>query len=132
MRKVLVVDDDPVMRHLLVQYLTAAKYVAFEAVNGTEAVRIAIETEIHLAIIEQTLGEKNEGLNVAGAISAVRPCVRCLLLSGHSQPRSGLADRTMSKIVFLQKPFFADGLVAAVRDVLSEPCWPRANTAGTD
>jgi len=132
MRNVLVVDDDPVMRHLLVQYLTAANYVAFEAANGTEAVRIAIDTDIHLAVVDQNLGEKNEGLNVAAAISAVRPCVRCLLLSGHSQPGSGFGDGTISNIAFLQKPFVADSLVAAVREVLSEPCWPRANTAGTD
>jgi two-component system response regulator ResD len=132
MRNVLVVDDDPVMRQLLVQYLTAANYVAFEAANGREAVRIAIDTEIHLAVVDQTLGEKNEGLNVAAAISAVRPCVRCLLLSGHSQPGSGLAASTISNIAFLQKPFVADSLVAAVRYVLSEPCWPGAKTAEPD
>jgi DNA-binding NtrC family response regulator len=129
-QRVLVVDDDPVVRHLLVRYLTGANYFVFEAANATEAVQIALNNEIHLAIIDQTLGDR-KGLHVAAEILGLHPHVAFVIISGYPQEYfASQGQFSMPNIVFLQKPFLPAHLVETVRDVLRGSSWPSDNVMG--
>src|ERR1041384_1951696 len=58
---ILVVDDEPAMRHVMIRTLTVAGYFVLEASSGAEAMELArsFPSAIHLAIIDQTLGDSN-------------------------------------------------------------------------
>src|SRR5512133_1097263 len=95
MKTILIVDDEPVVRSLLVLYVTAAGYRALEAATGAEAIRLvnSFADDIHLAIIDQTL-EDRKGSEVGAELTAIRPGTRTLLISGalEGEVTSGLAN----------------------------------------
>src|SRR5215204_4361820 len=83
MRTILIVDDEPVIRNLLVSYIAAQGYRALEAVGRAEALELvrSYPETIHLAIIDRTLEDGN-GLDLARELPAIRPDLRVLLISG--------------------------------------------------
>ena len=121
MKTILIVDDDPVLRRLLVLYITAAGYRALEAATGAEAMRLMnlLADDIDLAIIDHTL-EDRKGSEVAAAITAIRADIRTLLISGalESDVTSELAlNQPIAPV--LQKPFSRQVLLEKIRQVLA-------------
>jgi CheY-like chemotaxis protein len=107
---VLVAEDDPIVRGVLVNVLWGDGYTVLEAADGAEAVRLGRE---HPGPIDLLLADVHMpgrcGHHVA---EALRPGMRVLLLSAY--PLEGLPAGT----AFLQKPCTADALSAKVRAVL--------------
>ena len=122
MKTILIVDDEPVLRSLLVIYVTAAGYRALEAATGAEALRVAnsFTDHIHLAIIDQTL-EDRKGSELGAELRAIRPGTRTLLISGalEDEVTSGLPNEEPTPS-FLQKPFSCQVLIDKVRQVLAD------------
>lgn len=120
MKTILIVDDEPALRNLLVLHVTAGGYRALEAATGAEAIRLvnAFPEEIHLAIIDQTL-EDRKGSDVGAELIAIRPGTRILLISG--APRGEVSSDPANNAPipsFLQKPFSRQELLDTIRDVL--------------
>lgn len=110
--RVLVVDDEPLIRAVARLMLERAGYAVDEAADADEAVRLAAVTERPFAVVvlDVTLPGRS-GLDVLADLRACdsRACV--VLTSGRGEedlPGHG-ADG------FLPKPFTRDQLVAAVR-----------------
>jgi two-component system OmpR family response regulator len=121
MKTILIVDDDPVVRRLLVLYVSAAGYRALEAATGAEAIRLMkfFAEDIDLAIVDQML-EDRKGSEVAAALTAIRADTRTLLISGalESDVTSELAlDQPIAS--FLQKPFSRQVMLEKIRQVLA-------------
>jgi len=112
---ILVVDDEPAMRHVMIRTLTSAGYFVLEASSGAEAMELArsFPSAIHLAIVDQTLGDSN-GAAVAGQILEARNGIRVLLISGYlmNQP-------TFQGFPCLQKPFKLRVLHEKIRELLA-------------
>ncbi len=120
MTRVLIVDDDPIVRHLMIQHLTGAGYFVLEAASPKEALQVAnsYKDAIHLAIIDHTLADRS-GLDVAMDIATIHRSVRILLISGYLEGDvlSELGGHGV-KMAFLQKPFTRNILLAKVHEVL--------------
>lgn len=82
--KVLLADDHPIVRHGLRDLLNSEAdfEVVAEAVDGAEAVRIALGEGIDLAILDVTM-PRLTGLQAVRELSARRPDLRTLMLSMH-------------------------------------------------
>ena len=81
---VLLADDHPIVRHGLRDLLNAEAdfRVVDEVSDGAEAVRRALEDDIHLAILDVTM-PRMTGLQAARELSNRRPALRILMLSMH-------------------------------------------------
>jgi DNA-binding NarL/FixJ family response regulator len=82
--KVLLADDHPIVRHGLRDLLNAEhdfKVVA-EASDGAEAVRLALDERVDLAILDVTM-PRLTGLQAVRELTARRPGLRTLMLSMH-------------------------------------------------
>jgi PAS domain S-box-containing protein len=117
-RTVLVVEDDPMVRTLVLRVLGAQGYELLAAANGAEAIALADEhpRDIHLLLSDVVMPGKS-GPEVAAEVTARRPTTRVLLMSGY--PRNamdGLGDR----VSFIAKPFSARALLAAVSEAMGE------------
>lgn len=120
MKTILVVDDEPTIRNLLVRCITLQGYCALEAAGAAEAlelVRMYPET-IDLAIIDQTLDD-GHGTDVAVRLSAIKPDIRLLLISGGLE-RDVLARVPAGRRMpdFLQKPFDRRLLLDRIQEIL--------------
>lgn len=86
--RVLIVDDDPFTRTVLVNTLEALDYLVVASVGSAqEAVGAAVALRPDVAMIDLDLGEGPTGIDVARALRKRLPDLALLVLSTYSHPR---------------------------------------------
>jgi CheY-like chemotaxis protein len=119
---ILLVDDEKSIRKLGKRILSAAGYRVLEASDGAMALRIAAEEvgELDLVLTDiemPTLG----GRGMVDELHELSPGLRVLFMSGYTDNEILRRGIRTSETEFLQKPFTAETLRAAVRAVLNKP-----------
>ena len=81
---ILLVEDEAIVRELTVQILESDGYQVLEAMNGTEALRIAGEhgAPIHLLLTDVVMPGMN-GRELANELRLHHPDMRVLFMSGY-------------------------------------------------
>jgi CheY-like chemotaxis protein len=113
----LVVDDDGVVRELLVRMLRDVGYQVISAGSGPEALEAARAHggPIHLVVCDLVMPGMR-GPEVWGHLRAQRPESRILFVSGYSNEVVSSKD----DLKVLAKPFARSALLGRVRSVLDE------------
>jgi len=116
---VLLVEDEKTVRLFTKIVLESCGYTVLEAPHGGEAVRLAENHDgpIHLLATDVVMPEIS-GRNLAERLSASRPGLKVLFLSGYTDDaviRHGVLE---AGVAFLQKPFSPRALAQKVREVL--------------
>ena len=119
---ILLVEDDASVRRLSKELLTRLGYSVTEAASGRAGLALGSDDTRHfdLALCDVILGDMS-GPAVAEALSALRPSIRVLYMSGYTDEaivRTGVLDEGKP---FLQKPFTPMQLARKIREVLDEP-----------
>jgi CheY-like chemotaxis protein len=119
---ILLVDDEKSLRKLGKRVLSDAGYRVLEASDGAMALRVAAEEvgEIDLVLTDvemPTLG----GRGMVDELHELSPGIRVLFMSGYTDNEILRRGLRSPETAFLQKPFTADALCAAVRLVLATP-----------
>lgn len=108
--RVLVVDDDPLVRLSIDRQLEALSYDAVTVNNGTEAVRVVeMGLVVDILLTDLNLPDGN-GVSIAAAVTAVSPGTRVAFMSGMA-PSDPLEPRDAP---FLLKPFSTAALANAL------------------
>src|SRR5438270_3853055 len=112
-KRVLVVDDDPPIRHLVRTVLNREGYSVDEADGGRDALE-KIAWDGYDAIVLDLMMPEISGYDVLGAISQVRPNSKCVvLISAAGSVDIEKADPTIVRAK-LRKPFNIHELIKAV------------------
>lgn len=119
---ILLVDDEKALRKLGKRILSEAGYRVLEASDGAMALRVAAEEvgEIDLVLTDvemPTLG----GRGMVDELHELSPGMRVLFMSGYTDNEILRRGIRTTETDFLQKPFTAESLRAAVRAALSKP-----------
>ena len=115
--KILVVDDEPRMRKLVKDFLSAKGYEVLEAADGEEAVeRFMADREIDLLILDVMM-PKMDGWEV---VKAVRQYSRVpiIMLTARGEERDELLGFKLGVDEYISKPFSPKILVARVEALL--------------
>lgn len=116
---VLLVEDDDGVRPLIRQMLQRHGYKVLETQNAGEAL---LTCERHRGRIDLLLTDvvlsQMSGNELATRLSAARPTLRVLYISGYTEDAIVKQGVLKPGIAFLQKPFTAEALAAKVRSVL--------------
>jgi CheY-like chemotaxis protein len=111
MHTVLVVEDDPALRALMVRTLTAKGYRAMEASDGIEALeQLAREPDIELVVTDIVMPRMN-GVELAQQLMASAR-TRLLFVSAFGE------EYTQLPASLLEKPFSQAALIAEVDRLL--------------
>jgi len=118
---VLLAEDEPSVRELIVRTLRGSGYRVLVASGGREAEEIAAQTsqEIHLLLTDVVMPDLS-GKVLADQLLARRPGLRVLYMSGYPQnpiAHHGVLD---PGVRFLAKPFVPASLLEAVRRALDD------------
>ncbi|MCH7628425.1 MAG: response regulator [Proteobacteria bacterium] len=112
---VLVVDDEPTVRLLLVEALEALGYACLEAADGPEALAV-LETAptLHLLVTDVGLPGGLNGRQVADAARRTRPGLKVLFVTGYAE--GNVVDGAVIEegMDVLTKPFTVDDLTRRV------------------
>jgi two-component system CheB/CheR fusion protein len=128
---VLLVEDEDQVRKLTSEFLQGRGYIVLEARDGREGLSVCEghQGKIDLLLSDVVMPELG-GRELAERILAMRPDIKVLFMSGHTQDVI-LKEGVKAGTPFLQKPFTPDALANKVRAVLDSQGQPR-RAAGLD
>ena len=119
MKRVLLVDDHPIMRHGLAQLIRTEEGldVCGDAGSAAEGLAAVGRCKPDLVVVDLTLPDKN-GLELLKDIQAMHPGTLCIVLSMHDE--SVYAERALRAGArgYVMKEAAADHLIGAIRRVL--------------
>lgn len=120
--RILVIDDDPVVRGMLAEMLRREGYDVDEAEDGRAGMRRFREQPATLVITDVVMPEQ-EGLETLMQLRQASPTVKVIAISGGGRvgPESYLnSARTLGANAILAKPFGREELLEAVTKVLAD------------
>ena len=116
---ILLVEDEELVRMMLVEVLKAQGYTVLEACHGAEALAMAARHEgpIHLLVTDMLMPELN-GWELASRLVEVRRTLPVLYMSGYTDDEAQRYGKLEKSGDFLQKPFRPDALLVKARQIL--------------
>lgn len=115
--RVLVVDDEPEMRNLMMRMLQSAGYDVRSAPDGEEALRL-LDTETVDLVVTDLAMPRADGLTVLRRIRERNDEMPVLLVAGEPTTDSAIRAVRYRATEYLPKPFDPDTLLDAVRRAL--------------
>ena len=125
--RVLVADDDPVMRHLVTTMVKQQDCEVVVANDGREAYRILqSDSQFRAAILDMTMPFL-EGLDLIRYMRSERRLMRIPIMMITAQQNIKLMANSFSAgaTAFLPKPFTPDQLQRAIRMLIGNRKWTR-------
>jgi two-component system, cell cycle sensor histidine kinase and response regulator CckA len=119
--RILVVEDDPLLKAMIVDILKARGYTVCSADKLDELEVIFQNAPKCDLLVTDIVMPKIKGPEVAARVAQHWPGIKILYMSGYTSEamvHQGVANAGLS---FLQKPFVASTLAARVREVLDAP-----------
>ena len=116
MQKILVVDDEPMVREVLSQYLATDGFEVVEAGDGDAAVAAVNDSQPDLVLLDLMLPRRN-GLDVLGFIRSTTN-LPVILLTARGDEIDRVRGLEAGADDYVVKPFSAREVVARVRSVL--------------
>jgi CheY-like chemotaxis protein len=128
LRKLLVIDDNSLVRFALCLLLRRAGYEVLEASDGGEGQQVQSENDLDL-LITDILMDGVDGLETIRKIREVSPDIKIIAISGGGHLDAGdmlqLAERAGADAIFT-KPFDNNELLSKIAVLLGTPPPPSA------
>jgi two-component system cell cycle response regulator CpdR len=115
--RILIVDDEPIVRNLLRDTLTGRGYDLAFAGNGVEALE-KLEAEPFDLLLSDVVMPEMEGFELLKRAKKVFPDLRVIILTGFSREHDISDFLLYGADEYLTKPFQVQELLAAVEQVL--------------
>lgn len=130
---VLLVEDDPAVRQIMLRTLQHYGYQVLEASDGAAARVIALEHQgpIELLMTDVIMPGVG-GREVAEMVRGLRPETKVLFVSGYTDDAGLRTWVAATKLDFLDKPFTPDALIRKVQAVLASQPVPLAAAVQTE
>ena len=122
MARLLVIDDDEMVREVIASALQRAGHAVSQAANGREAAERIKQKPVDLVITDILMPER-DGLETIISLNREHgpvPIIAMTGLSSHSALYLEMA-RTFGAVRILEKPFEMSELVRITEEILSEP-----------
>src|SRR5450759_2830817 len=120
LRKVLVVDDDPVVRKSFDRVLSSKGYAVITAENGEEAMRKLNEEKYDLVYTDIRMPGMS-GLEVAEQVKARKPWTPEVIINGYGTDAAQARAKAAGVSSFVHKPLSPEMIEDSARDALAAP-----------
>ena len=118
--RILLVEDEPAVRKFVRSMLEKQGYTVIESVDTDDALRIAADDSVPIdLLLTDVIMPRLNGPELAERVTALRPAIKVLYMSGYTDRAVRLQDRLGGDSHFIQKPFTPAELVEKVGAVLS-------------
>jgi CheY-like chemotaxis protein len=131
LRKILVVDDDPVVGKSFDRVLSEKGYVVITARDGEEALR-KLREEDYDAVFTDIRMPGMDGIEVAERVKAKRPWIPVVIVTGYGTDANEARAREAGVAAFLHKPLSPEVIEGSAREALMEKEAPAAAKNDTE
>lgn len=120
-RKVLIVDDSPVIRNQVAMLLGTAGFEIAQAADGVQGVQaLDADPGIRMVIADVNMPRMN-GLDMLIAMKAKHPKVPVLMLTTEGNPKLMQQAKASGAMGWLVKPFKSEQLLQVVKQLAGAP-----------
>ena len=116
--RIMVVEDEQLMRSIIVQLLRSEGYDVIEGNSADSALQVFEREKIDLAILDLNLGEGGSGLELLGKIHDLDPEVMGIIVTAYASIESAVEALRKGAYDYITKPFANDHLKSVVRRAL--------------
>lgn len=117
--RILLVEDDPAVRQIPVQILTAAGYTILESGNGADALSLlADQGPVDLLFVDVVLPGTMNGAETATQAEILQPGLKILFTTGYSRNATFHGERLEPGVNLIAKPYRKADLLRSVRQAL--------------
>lgn len=113
--KLLVVEDDPLVREVLSAYLREDRHEVEQAEDGSDGLQKFSSGNFNAVLTDRAMPEMN-GDQLAIEIKKINPKMPVVLLTGYGEQMAGAGDQPEGVDVVMGKPFTQ----ASLRDALNK------------
>jgi DNA-binding NtrC family response regulator len=117
---ILIVDDEPIVREALRDWLVDAGYQVQTAETGEEGLRILSNQEISLVILDVRLPGQT-GIRVLEKMKEVKPDIKAIVITAYASPEMRDEAMNLGALQYLTKPIAPDKLEKLVKEALFRP-----------
>lgn len=115
-RQILIVEDEPIIRNTLAEFLTGEGYQVTKAANVDEGMARAKEKDFHLAICDIQLPD-GDGIRLMRLLHKLNPSVFVLIITAYGTVESAVEAFKAGAFDYLTKPVIFDDLANKLRRV---------------
>jgi PAS domain S-box-containing protein len=117
---VLVVEDEPVVRALIVEVLGDLGYKALEAVDGPSGLKV-LETKQRIDLLVTDVGLPGlNGRQLADHARVLRPDLKVLFITGYAEKAAMASGFLGAGMEMITKPFAVDTLATRIREIMEK------------
>jgi CheY-like chemotaxis protein len=127
-KKVLVVDDDPVVGRSFDRVLSERGYAVITAANGQEALDRMAREDYDMVFTDIRMPGM-DGIDVAAEIKARQPWMPVVIVTGYGTADAQARAKEVGVTAFLHKPLSSDAIEASAREALQAAAAPVAQAA---
>ncbi|MFW6150848.1 MAG: acetate--CoA ligase [Chloroflexota bacterium] len=127
--RVLVVDDEPILRESLQEWLLGQGYHVTTADSGEIALELLRKDNFEVALIDLRLPGK-DGIEVLKAAREYQPDLKSVMITAYPSVGTVTEATAVGALRFVTKPFTLDELQEAMNEVLAQPHAAQKVSAG--
>ncbi len=118
-RPVLIVDDEPIVRESIRDWLKDAGYEVVTAASGEEALALIDTRDFGVVVIDVRLPGQT-GIRVLRELKTLKPALKSIVITAY--PTAELAEeaKKLGAVDYLIKPVAPDDLERLIRDALQD------------
>lgn len=116
-KSVLVVDDEPIVRESLQDWLEDAGYQVAVAESGEEALKIIEKQDFSVMVLDIRLPGKS-GMTVLKEVKAQRPWLKSIIITAYPSAETTAEAKKLGAIDYLIKPVIPDDLERLIRETI--------------
>jgi len=119
MKPILIVDDEPIVRESIRDWLKDAGYKVATAETGEEALALVEKQDFSVIIMDIRLPGKT-GITVLKEVKALKPGIKSIIITAYPSAEMAAEARKLGVVDYLIKPIAPDDLERLVRETLAK------------
>jgi len=116
---VLIVDDEPIVRESIRDWLVDAGYQVTTAESGEEALELVGKQDFGIVIVDIRLPGKT-GITVLREVKALKPQIKSIVITAYPSTELSAEAMKLGAVDYLIKPVAPDELEKLIRKTLLE------------
>jgi DNA-binding NtrC family response regulator len=118
-KPILIVDDEPIVRESIRDWLKDAGYEVTTAETGEEAIAMIQKEDFGVLVLDVRLPGKT-GISVLRDIKALKPEIKSIVITAYPTSELAAQAKELGAIDYLVKPIAPDDLERLIRETLQQ------------
>ena len=118
-KPILIVDDEPIVRESIRDWLQEAGYPVATAESGEEALKMMETQDFSVLVLDVRLPGKT-GVQILREVKTLKPQIKSIIITAYPSAELAVEAMKLGAVDYLIKPVAPDELERLIRETLSQ------------